>query len=160
MVETVLITLFRIPPNSVTLNEFKKLGPKQHQKIPRAKTSAINPDINRTSRHHRSYSDDEVSNFIIHGRTKVVKDEHQKNRFDDGLIKPFLKHHGGRGDTAIKAPFTTLEEILKDVPINVGFNVEVKYPDTKEAEDNHLDYPELNLYVDRILQTVYDHAGI
>ncbi|RIA99322.1 Glycerophosphoryl diester phosphodiesterase family-domain-containing protein [Glomus cerebriforme] len=66
----------------------------------------------------------------------------------------------GNDDGIIQAPFATLEETFKQVPLNIGFNVEVKYPMIDEAEADGLPayHTELNLFVDAILQCVYEHA--
>jgi len=53
--------------------------------------------------------------------------------------------------------FPTLERILKEIPIEVGFNVEIKYPTkTIHAKANPL---ERNLFADKVLQVIFDHAG-
>ncbi|CAB4416918.1 unnamed protein product [Rhizophagus irregularis] len=66
----------------------------------------------------------------------------------------------GNSDGTIQAPFATLVETFKQVPIHIGFNIEVKYPMIDEAEADSLPayHTELNLFVDTILQCVYDHA--
>ncbi|KAF9407914.1 Glycerophosphocholine phosphodiesterase [Podila epigama] len=65
----------------------------------------------------------------------------------------------GNGLGTIQAPFATLKDTFETVPGNIGFNIEVKYPMLDEAED--ADIPlysfEMNRFVDRILQEVYDH---
>lgn len=65
----------------------------------------------------------------------------------------------GNGPETIQGPFTTLAEVLKTVPNTAGFNIEVKYPMIDEAEQDELvQFQELNIYVDTILECVYDHA--
>ncbi|KAI9666725.1 MAG: Glycerophosphocholine phosphodiesterase [Alyxoria varia] len=58
----------------------------------------------------------------------------------------------------IQAPFTTLEEMLKKLPSNIGFNIEVKYPMLFESEEQGMDTyaVESNSFVDTILTKVYD----
>ncbi|GJJ70849.1 glycerophosphodiester phosphodiesterase [Entomortierella parvispora] len=65
----------------------------------------------------------------------------------------------GNGLGTIQAPFATLKETFQTVPSHIGFNIEVKYPMLDEAEDANIPLYsfELNLFVDRILQEVYDH---
>ncbi|KJE95893.1 glycerophosphodiesterase GDE1, variant [Capsaspora owczarzaki ATCC 30864] len=63
------------------------------------------------------------------------------------------------GDEGVAAPFPTLEDALKNVPITLGFNVEVKYPLREEREEFDLQMMELNNFIDRILTCVYDNAG-
>lgn len=62
-----------------------------------------------------------------------------------------------RGDS-IQSPFTTLEEMLKKLPEDVGFNIEMKYPMLFESEEQGMDTyaVELNSFVDTVLTKVYD----
>jgi glycerophosphodiester phosphodiesterase len=65
----------------------------------------------------------------------------------------------GNGPETIQGPFTTLAETLKSVPKSAGFNIEVKYPMIDEAEQDELtQFQELNIYVDTILECVYDNV--
>ncbi|KAI9484016.1 MAG: Glycerophosphoryl diester phosphodiesterase family-domain-containing protein [Benjaminiella poitrasii] len=65
----------------------------------------------------------------------------------------------GNGPNTIQGPFTTLQETLKSVPKTAGFNIEVKYPMIDEAEQDELtSFQELNIYVDTILECVYNHV--
>ncbi|KAG0199825.1 Glycerophosphocholine phosphodiesterase [Mortierella sp. GBA30] len=65
----------------------------------------------------------------------------------------------GNGLGVIQAPFATLKDTFETVPSRIGFNIEVKYPMLDEAEDANIPLYsfELNRFVDRILQEVYDH---
>ncbi|CAG8538168.1 891_t:CDS:2, partial [Paraglomus occultum] len=67
----------------------------------------------------------------------------------------------GNGANSIQAPFTTLDETFKKVPLHIGFNIEVKYPMIDEAELEGLPTYniELNVFVDAILDVVYDHTA-
>ncbi|KAG0794075.1 hypothetical protein G6F21_003141 [Rhizopus arrhizus] len=65
----------------------------------------------------------------------------------------------GNGPETIQGPFTTLAETLRSVPKSAGFNIEVKYPMIDEAEQDELNqFQELNIYVDTILECVYDNV--
>ncbi|GAN02496.1 cyclin dependent kinase [Mucor ambiguus] len=65
----------------------------------------------------------------------------------------------GNGPETIQGPFTTLAEVLKRVPKSAGFNIEVKYPMIDEAEQDELtQFQELNIYVDTILECVYNNV--
>lgn len=65
----------------------------------------------------------------------------------------------GNGPETIQAPFTTLAETLRSVPKSAGFNIEVKYPMVDEAEQDELNqFQEINVYVDTILECVYDNV--
>ena len=63
--------------------------------------------------------------------------------------------------TTIQAPFTTLEEMFKKLPEDVGFNIEMKYPMLFESEEQGMDTyaVELNSFVDIVLKQVYDLGG-
>jgi len=61
----------------------------------------------------------------------------------------------------IQAPFTTLEEMLRKLPADIGFNIEMKYPMLFETELEEMDAMavELNQFVDTVLKMVYDLGG-
>ncbi|KAI8051958.1 Glycerophosphoryl diester phosphodiesterase family-domain-containing protein [Syncephalis plumigaleata] len=65
----------------------------------------------------------------------------------------------GNSFGTIQAPFATLQEALTQVPKGTGFNIEVKYPMLDEAEPDRLRPIDLNIFVDRVLDCVYTHAG-
>ncbi|RYP09799.1 hypothetical protein DL764_001053 [Monosporascus ibericus] len=60
----------------------------------------------------------------------------------------------------VQAPFATLEDLFKQIPENVGFNIELKYPMLLESEEHDMDtYAiELNSFCDTVLTKVYDMA--
>ena len=60
------------------------------------------------------------------------------------------KQKGNQRGRSIQGPFTTLEQVLKRVPENVGFNIECKYPMIDECEQEEMDFlnVELNWWVD------------
>jgi len=60
------------------------------------------------------------------------------------------KDKGNQRGNSIQGPFTTLEQVLKRVPVNVGFNIECKYPMIDECEQEEMDFlnVELNWWVD------------
>lgn len=60
----------------------------------------------------------------------------------------------------IQAPFTTLSQMFDALPIDTGFNIEVKYPMLSQCEAEEMDAyaVELNSFVDTILATVFDRA--
>ncbi|KAF9203827.1 Glycerophosphocholine phosphodiesterase [Haplosporangium sp. Z 27] len=68
----------------------------------------------------------------------------------------------GNGLGTIQAPFATLKDAFETVPSKIGFNIEVKYPMLDEAEDANIPLYafEINRFVDRILQEVYDHENM
>eukprot|EP01119_Soliformovum_irregulare_P014422 TRINITY_DN3946_c0_g1_i3.p1 TRINITY_DN3946_c0_g1~~TRINITY_DN3946_c0_g1_i3.p1 ORF type:complete len:617 (+),score=134.66 TRINITY_DN3946_c0_g1_i3:39-1889(+) len=54
--------------------------------------------------------------------------------------------------------FPTLQELLHMVPIEVGFNIEIKYPDTIQ-EEIYYSQKQRNDYLDKILEVLFDHIG-
>ncbi|KAK1148458.1 hypothetical protein N8T08_009463 [Aspergillus melleus] len=61
-----------------------------------------------------------------------------------------------RGDF-IQGSFTTLDELLKELPESIGFNVEVKYPRLHEAAEAGVGpiAIEINTFVDKILESIF-----
>lgn len=75
-----------------------------------------------------------------------------------------FKQMGYKANTrgnVVQAPFATLEDLFKQIPENVGFNIEIKYPMLLESEEHEMDtYAiELNSFCDTVLTKVYDMAG-
>lgn len=58
----------------------------------------------------------------------------------------------------IQSKFATLSELFDALPENLGFNIEFKYPmlDEAEAEDMDCTFPEINKFVDTILNVIFD----
>lgn len=72
-----------------------------------------------------------------------------------------FKKKGFKGNSYghhVQAPFATLEQLFKEVPARVGFNIEMKYPMLSESQDEDMDWyaVELNSFVDTVLAKVYD----
>ncbi|RKP01181.1 hypothetical protein CXG81DRAFT_3060, partial [Caulochytrium protostelioides] len=65
----------------------------------------------------------------------------------------------GNSDGTIQSPFCTLAEALRRVPGHIGFNIELKYPNLKEALLDELVSPDLNAYCHAVLAVVHAHAG-
>ncbi|EFA82591.1 hypothetical protein PPL_04282 [Heterostelium album PN500] len=61
--------------------------------------------------------------------------------------------------TTISDSMTTLEETFKRVPIETGFNIEIKYPCQETEAKQRLNSVDRNAYVDIILGVVFEHAG-
>ncbi|TDZ74599.1 Glycerophosphocholine phosphodiesterase GDE1 [Colletotrichum trifolii] len=61
----------------------------------------------------------------------------------------------------IQAPFATLEDLFRQLPEHIGFNIEMKYPMLHESEEQEMDTyaVELNSFCDTVLSKVYDLAG-
>lgn len=74
-----------------------------------------------------------------------------------------FKEKGYKGNSRgnfIQAPFATLEDLFRDLPSGVGFNIEMKYPMLHESEEHEMDAyaVELNSFCDTVLAKVYDLA--
>ncbi|KAI7904329.1 Glycerophosphoryl diester phosphodiesterase family-domain-containing protein [Cokeromyces recurvatus] len=124
--------------------------------------SSSSNEVKSSKRTNRSHSFSSSSNNNSSRSSSSSNNNAIRNQFNDpfeftrtfkmGKIK-------GNGPNTIQGPFTTLEETLKSVPKSVGFNIEVKYPMIDEAEQDELtSFQELNIYVDSILECVYDHV--
>ena len=70
-------------------------------------------------------------------------------------------HKGNLRGECIQGVFPTLEDLFTKLPDTIGFNVEMKYPMLWEAEDRNMDTyaPELNVYVDIVLEKIYRLGG-
>jgi len=81
-------------------------------------------------------------------------------------LKQYLPPSKLSPDTSVKSQlplpildnFPTLKETLQQVPSNIGFNVEIKYPMKDELEQHNLRPVDRNVYVDCILWTVFEYA--
>lgn len=125
-----------------------------------------------TSRASRTPSPDRIKNAVLekvrnadgvyrprslsmgYAGAELDMDERMKHTRD-------FKEKGFKANTRghfIHAPFTTLEEMFKKVPEEVGFNIEMKYPMLFESEEQEMDTyaVELNSFCDVVLTKVYD----
>lgn len=60
----------------------------------------------------------------------------------------------------IRGPLTTLEEVLMQVPVHIGFNIELKYPNVSERKAFGVDtIHELNAFCDGILNCLYNRVA-
>ena len=143
-----------IPVHTLTLEQFLALKGDSTPRAPRTPSpSALHSQNgNLRARPQRSYSvgarDIELQPDIRE-RMKHTRDFKEKG----------FKGNS-RGDS-IQQPFTTLEEILKKLPLDVGINIEMKYPMLFESEEQGMDTyaVELNSFVDTVLTMVYDLGG-
>lgn len=98
------------------------------------------------------------------GKTNYM---HSRSKSAITLVENQKLHSTSSSYVTIQDPFATLEEALKVtykyeskiVPKNTGFNIEVKFPNTEEAEKNDLHHQEINLFCDRILDVVFTHSN-
>ncbi|CAG8503704.1 1107_t:CDS:2 [Acaulospora colombiana] len=74
-------------------------------------------------------------------------------------FNPFNASSSAELQKMIHQAYLSLEEVLKKLPSNIGVNLEIKYPTVYEMTRYWFsDIPDINSYVDTILQTVYDHV--
>ncbi|EMC98041.1 hypothetical protein BAUCODRAFT_32047 [Baudoinia panamericana UAMH 10762] len=61
----------------------------------------------------------------------------------------------------IQDSFTTFKETLSQVPSDVPFDIEMKYPMPFECRDHNMSttWLELNVFIDTVLSTIFAHAG-
>jgi glycerophosphodiester phosphodiesterase len=151
------------PVHTLTLDQFLHIGEGQKPRSSRAGSPETVPVLNGNGngtedrRRPRSYSVDNSSQRNIHTDRQQELTERMKHTRD-------FKKKGFKGNnrgTSIQSSFTTLERMFNELPENVGFNIEMKYPMLHESEEEEMDQyaVELNSFVDTVLQTVYDKMG-
>eukprot|EP00730_Choanoeca_flexa_P000815 TRINITY_DN10347_c0_g1_i1.p1 TRINITY_DN10347_c0_g1~~TRINITY_DN10347_c0_g1_i1.p1 ORF type:complete len:1108 (+),score=280.88 TRINITY_DN10347_c0_g1_i1:63-3386(+) len=59
----------------------------------------------------------------------------------------------------VRAPPATLQEAFDQVPIHLGFNVEIKYPMLESQRSHQMRPAQLNTFIDKTLEVIFDHAG-
>ncbi|CAK3872849.1 Glycerophosphodiester phosphodiesterase GDE1 [Lecanosticta acicola] len=69
-----------------------------------------------------------------------------------------IKGFKGNSRNFIQQPFTTLEEMFRTIPDEVGFNIEMKYPMLFETVQEDMDTyaVEMNSFLDTVLKLVYE----
>jgi glycerophosphodiester phosphodiesterase len=148
-----------VPVHSLTLEQFLHVN---DEGTPRATSRAQSPSPGGDSNSNSS-SGDEVSKYRPQ-RSYSLGGADNNRRTD---MRERMKHtrdfkeKGFKGNVRgefIQSPFATLEEMFHKIPLDVGFNIEMKYPMLFETEAEGMDSyaVELNSYVDTILRLVYD----
>jgi len=133
--------------------------------------------IIRFSSHSISSSDNSSSSIIL-DRTEITAGNIQEKirsfpNMDESSSPSFLLLPKVSVPCSIKPPvsdpsrlsaywrnletYPTLEQVFRFVPNEVGFNIEIKYPDDDDRE-KYLAMMERNQYVDRILSVILDNA--
>lgn len=165
---TVTETGYDIPLNSITCEQFLNLRRSGHIKEYHTGVSnGIHGEIKSTTDQSNVLDQQEVAmpSFSTSASGRSRSFSTSSPRFDLGNPFDLTKSAKagkmkGNGPETIQAPFTTLAETLKRVPKSAGFNIEVKYPMIDEAEQDDLaQFQELNIYVDTILECIYDNAS-
>jgi glycerophosphodiester phosphodiesterase len=146
-----------VPVHSLTLEQFLHVNEGTPRATSRTQSPAPSGDNNSNSssgdevkhRPQRSYSLGGADN----DRRTDMRERMKHTR--DFKTKGFKGNVRGE---FIQSPFATLEEMFHKIPLDVGFNIEMKYPMLFETEAEGMDSyaVELNSYVDTILRLVYD----
>ncbi|KAM0349741.1 hypothetical protein ACHAPU_003570 [Fusarium lateritium] len=134
----------------------------------------INSDKNRDTKQSKkkAVGTGEPGDFRARSNSVGPKRSHSMGFAGSGLddMDERMKHtkdfkdNGFKGNTRgnfIQAPFATLEDLFRELPEHVGFNIEMKYPMLHESEEHEMDTyaVELNSFCDTVLSKVYDLAG-
>lgn len=150
------------PVHTLTLDQFLHISqgqtPRQSRPpSPEDKALQVANGTQQSQRRGRSYSVDHSNQKKLHANHNMELSERMKHT-RDFKIKGFKGNSRGN---FIQAPFTTLEQMFKELPSSTGFNIEMKYPMLHETEEHEMDQyaVELNSFVDTVLKMVYDMAG-
>ncbi|KAK9246285.1 GDPD-domain-containing protein [Lipomyces tetrasporus] len=150
-----------VPMHALTLEQFLSVSERRTPKARSRNSSPRRVDNRSTS----NGVDTELPKSGRRPRSLSLEMEESDSEYIERLkFTRDFKKKGFKGNSrglSIQAPFTTLEEVFKTLPKNVGFNIECKYPmlDESQAEDMDDLAIELNQWVDSVLKVVYDHAG-
>ncbi|TPX10013.1 uncharacterized protein E0L32_008860 [Thyridium curvatum] len=146
-------TGFDAPVHTLTLEQFLHINPDSTRHS--HSTGVMRPPVRKHSLDSNGRYRSLSSSFNVHDRTSL--DERMKHTRD-------FKEKGFKANSRgnfIQAPFATLEDLFKQLPGTVGFNIEMKYPMLHESEEHEMDTyaVELNSFCDTVLSKVYDLAG-
>ncbi|KAF3911905.1 hypothetical protein ABW21_db0205023 [Orbilia brochopaga] len=142
-----------VPVHSLTKEQFLHLSEQQKGQTSRPVSPALserNGDKAPAKRFRSlsvgSSSDDRAADLL------------EKMKFTRALkLKGFNANTRG---SQIQGPFQTLEGVFKQLPKDIGFNIELKYPMRDEAQAEDMDNLgiELNSWLDTILKIVYENG--
>jgi len=91
-----------------------------------------------------------LNHFLEIGSHPIAKKSMTTEDLDRYEMKP--------GRYGVQDSLPTLKDIFEKTPIDLGFDIEIKYPTKKKNQKAKLCHFERNLVVDRILQVVYDYS--
>eukprot|EP01117_Protostelium_nocturnum_P011839 TRINITY_DN4316_c0_g1_i2.p1 TRINITY_DN4316_c0_g1~~TRINITY_DN4316_c0_g1_i2.p1 ORF type:complete len:1181 (+),score=436.13 TRINITY_DN4316_c0_g1_i2:73-3615(+) len=136
----------KVPITNLTLKQFKALH------VPRSALSSRS--------HEETAVVKEVAKKVeAKSISKSKSSENLKALMKKEEIKKVPNETSRDHEPHIHDPLPTLEECFRQLPISTGFNIEIKYPQPEQAETHGLKPFERNMFIDRILKTVFDHAG-
>lgn len=142
------------PVHTLTLEQFLHINPEKSSSPP---TSSNNSDVGDKaeppplSLRGRAMS---LSNMDKKDNDTLSKDERMKHTRD-------FKNKGFKANSRgkfIQEPFTTLEKMFRSLPLEISFNIEMKYPMLFESQEHEMDHyaVDMNTFVDVVLKLVYD----
>ena len=142
------------PVHTLTLEQFlhvNQTSTPRTSRPPSPKASALDGAVELPKVRERAQS------LGARGSTPMTDMSERMKHTRDFKLKGYKGNSRG---TFIQAPFTTLEEMLKTLPEQIGFNIEMKYPMLFESEEQEMDTyaVELNSFVDTVLKMVYDYG--
>ncbi|RAH58497.1 ankyrin repeat-containing protein [Aspergillus piperis CBS 112811] len=133
-----------VPVHDVTLDQFLHAS--------KIQSPMGHPTSIMGSRHHHKNS---RSRSLTRGYEQGAQQMQERMRhtvdYMSKGIKPNTRGH------VIQDSFATIEELLTQLPENLGFNVEIKYPRIHEATEAGVAPVaiEINIFVDKILEKVF-----
>jgi glycerophosphodiester phosphodiesterase len=138
-----------VPVHTLTLEQFLALSA-----TPKPSRPSSPPAGNRSDRGNNGEMRRVQRSYSVGAPFEDKSSDRMKHTRD-------FKTKGFKGNSrghVVQAQFTTLEEMFRTIPEEVGFNIEMKYPMLFESEEEEMDTyaVELNLFVDTVLKMVYD----
>lgn len=147
------------PVHTLTLEQFLHINPDSKRKKPQPdRGHPAKPGIGMNRNRSNSFTPLRSQSLGVAGSgTSEELDERMKHTRD-------FKEKGFKANSRgnfIQAPFATLEDLFRQLPEHIGFNIEMKYPMLHESEEQEMDTyaVELNSFCDTVLSKVYDLAG-
>lgn len=145
------------PVHTLTLEQFLHINPDTRRAEERAKHVESSKSGSRARSSSFAPKRSQSMGFAGSGAGYDDMDERMKHTRD-------FKEKGFKANSRgnfIQAPFATLEDLFRKLPVHIGFNIEMKYPMLHETEEHDMDTyaVELNSFCDTVLSKVYELAG-
>lgn len=147
------------PVHTLTLEQFLHINPDSRRPGEQVHRQTSHKDSSPEGRRPRSSSfTPKRSQSMGFAGTGHAEMEERMKHTRDYKEKGFKANSRGN---FIQAPFATLEDLFRQLPEHIGFNIEMKYPMLHETEEHDMDTyaVELNSFCDTVLSKVYDLAG-
>lgn len=141
------------PVHTLTLNQFLHVN---ESRTPR-QSRPPSPSIQNAVRNVKaSEQNARIRSMSVGAGHNNLVDMEERMKY----TRDFQKH-GFKGNSRgnhVQSSFATLEDLFKRIPLQTGFNIEMKYPMLSESQDEEMDWyaVELNSFVDTVLTKVYD----